>query len=365
MSLSNRRAWLKNISSYCALTLGIVVASAFSVTSSANVQAQVKGNGASAHEIVASPGAKAIDDANAKKGIKPPKFTGPITTEAAQLGSNGSWDAKLMQTTLGVDPVSLIPNALGLNSGAPKGFKFTPYSTIKNLPTIAEKRFGIPETVCGADSRIRVTPTTSAPWRMNCYLIITLSDGSQAVGSGWMAGPRCVITAGHCVHDGGAGGAFVSNIQVIPGSDANKRPYGSYYSSRFYTVRGWTNDASPEYDYAAIILSSDVGSRVGTYGYANYSNSTLNNMLVNTAGYPGDKPSGTQWRTAGNIQTISERQLFYMFDTFGGQSGSAVYRNVGSSRIAVGVHAYGGCPNGATRINGFVHSNITSWKGLK
>ena len=60
---------------------------------------------------------------------------------------------------------------------------------------------------------------------------------------------------------------------------------------------------------------------------------------------------------------MSARKVYYDTDTMGGQSGSAVYRIVNGSRIAVAVHAYGGATaNSATRINAEVFNNITSWK---
>ena len=60
---------------------------------------------------------------------------------------------------------------------------------------------------------------------------------------------------------------------------------------------------------------------------------------------------------------MSARKVYYDTDTMGGQSGSAVYRIVNGSRIAVAVHAYGGATaNSGTRINAEVFNNITSWK---
>lgn len=278
-----------------------------------------------------------------------------------QNESAGSLDARLMNAALGVDPIAL-GNSLA-ESGAPKGFKFTTYEEMKTLPSI-DSLFPAPESVCGSDSRTRINPTTGLPWRWNCKLVMTAQNGSKFVGTGWMCGPRLVMTAGHCVHDGGSSGKWMKTIEVIPAMNGSTRPYGTYVSSNLRSVTGWTVSGNHEYDYGAIILSSNAGSRTGYYGYASLSDSSLNGLLVNTAGYPADKPSGTQWYMSGNLSSISTRKLYYNIDTAGGQSGSAVYRLQSGARHAVGIHAYGGCPNGATRITSGVFTNISNWKAL-
>lgn len=248
---------------------------------------------------------------------------------------------------------------------------------IAKLPTI-EKLLGMeePETVCGADSRTQRTDTTNSPWRMNCQLIMTLPNGKQGIGTGWMSGRGTVMTAGHCVNLGGTPGSgvdglYMRRIDVIPGRNGTgtgSRPFGTHTSSSFRSVNGWVRPSSGvnrvEYDYGAVILSTRVGDSTGFYGFANLSDASLNNLTVNSAGYPGDKPTGTQWYTFGPISSTTTRQLFYNFDTFGGQSGSAVYRLQNGQRHSVGVHAYGGCPNGATRVTTSVFNNMLAWRNL-
>lgn len=237
-------------------------------------------------------------------------------------------------------------------------------SALETLPLSCSLEYETPESVCGRDDRVRIRTTSRIPWRLNCQLIITLKNGAQSRCTGWFIGPRTVMTAGHCVYSHSAGG-WARRIEVIPGMDASRRPFGSQVGTSFRSVKGWTQGRKPEYDYGAIILpNNSLGNRVGWFGFAALSNSSLKNLLVNNAGYAGDKPFGTLWFNAGRITKVESRRLFYMLDTFGGHSGSPVWRLKNGQRHAVGVHAYGGCPNKSTRITSAVFRNMKNWKNL-
>ena len=88
------------------------------------------------------------------------------------------------------------------------------------------------------------------------------------------------------------------------------------------------------YDYGAIILPTDLGSTTGWFGFGVYADATLTSSVGNISGYPGDKPSGTQWYAARTIASVKARKVFYDIDTAGGQCGSAVYRIVNGNRYA-------------------------------
>jgi glutamyl endopeptidase len=220
------------------------------------------------------------------------------------------------------------------------------------------------EVVIGTDDRIRINNTTSYPWRTICSLRITAQDNSQWIGTGWLVGHRTVITAGHVVYIHSRGG-WVKEVEVIPGRNGASFPYGSCKSSNLKSVKGWTESRKRTHDYGAIILPQNCkyGQQLGYFGYGNYSTSTLNNLNVNLSGYPGDKPSGTQWWHARNISRVTARTLVYNIDTAGGQSGSPVWRVVNNKRYAVGIHTNGSSAgNSATRITKPVFDNIQKWK---
>jgi V8-like Glu-specific endopeptidase len=223
----------------------------------------------------------------------------------------------------------------------------------------------IPKDVCGQDDRAEVLNTNVAPWRWICQLLMKFPNGNF-IGTGWLIGPRTVMTAGHCLYDSRRGGGWAQSIEVIPGMlRGQAKPYGSQLSTDLRTIDKWVNGESEEYDYGAIILpNNQFGNTLGYFGFTNLSNEQLQDLLVNNSGYPGDKPFGTQWYNGGRITEIKQNKLHYMLDSKGGQSGSPIWRNQNNQRLAIGVHAYGGCPNSATRINREKFNQMLSWRNV-
>jgi len=149
----------------------------------------------------------------------------------------------------------------------------------------------------------------------------------------------------------------------MPGRNGSALPFGSATSTGFRSVGGWTNNQDENYDYGAIILPTDLGNIVGWFGFGVWPDNELLATTANISGYPGDKPSGTQWFHARRVDSVNPMKVFYDIDTAGGQSGSAVFRLVNGGRHAIAVHAYGGpTTNSGTRIVRSVYDNLLAWK---
>jgi glutamyl endopeptidase len=242
---------------------------------------------------------------------------------------------------------------------------------MSGLKDIAEASFGTPpplaETVHGPDDRVQITNTSIYPWSVHASLQITAADGSLWIGTGWFIGPHTLMTAGHVVYIKNSGvpgrDGWVRSISVMPGRNGSTLPFGSVVSQSFRTVNGWANSGDENFDYGAIILSTDVGNTVGWLGFGVYSDADLLASTVHIAGYPGDKAAGTLWYASRRIASVNTRKVYYDIDTAGGQSGSAVYRIINGQRFGVAIHAYGGpVTNSGTRVINPVFNNIATWK---
>jgi glutamyl endopeptidase len=229
-------------------------------------------------------------------------------------------------------------------------------------------------TVIGQDERSRIRDTEDPPFRMVCALAIKGPWG-DFVGTGWLAGPRTLITAGHCVFDRNQMGGWAESIQVTPAQDGDEPlPFGSFMATRFSTVDRWEDQQDPDFDIAAIHLNDRIGDRLGWFAVGAFTDSELQDFLVNVSGYPGNPGGGVQqWWARNRIKAVTPRRIFYDVDTSGGQSGGPAYifeEGKPDTPIVVGIHAYGvgGTPrdvplvvNSAPRIIPEVVEQIRAW----
>ena len=236
-----------------------------------------------------------------------------------------------------------------------------------------------PETVFLPDGRSVVTysSTMSLPWRTICKLYVTAADGTQWMGSGCIIGPGQaghgyhLLTAGHMVYMSDHGG-WISTMEVIPGFDDyqaqlyQQMPYYHSWVTYMRSYTGWTVDQNHQHDWAVCTLDRCIGDYTGWMGRMTASSgSSIYTGVLRTAGYPGDLDSGYRMYTdSNNGRTADEYNHWYYMDTYGGQSGSPVWYNDGTSNYIITVHAYsddGSSSNHGTRLNQDKFDRINTW----
>jgi glutamyl endopeptidase len=193
------------------------------------------------------------------------------------------------------------------------------------------------------DQRVRVLDTELLPWRMICRLRIQ-SKAGEFVGTGSFAGPKTVVTAGHCIFASQMSGAATS-ITVIPGQSAGAspdQPFGFKTSTNFSTTDLWKEQEDPDFDIGCIHLAEAFNPHPGVFSTAVFSTEELRGFLVNVAGYPADKGGDKLFHHANQILAATDRRIFYAIDTMGGQSGAPVWLHESEDGppVVVGIHAY-------------------------
>jgi V8-like Glu-specific endopeptidase len=202
------------------------------------------------------------------------------------------------------------------------------------------------ETVLGVDQRVRISDTDKLPWRMVAALRLIPKPPftSTFIGTGWFIGPKTLLTAGHCVFSESDFGGWIGAIEVSPGRNGTKFPYGTRTATRFSSTTIWQSSADADFDIGCIHLDEPLGNEVGYFKIASMSDSDLQDALLNISGYPADHGNGEQqYFHANRVLRTSARRVYYDIDTYGGQSGSPVwYQSTPEAEpVAVGVHAYG------------------------
>lgn len=228
------------------------------------------------------------------------------------------------------------------------------------------------ETVIGEDERQRVPDASADPWRRICQLDLNGPKG-MFKGTGWLAGPGTVITAGHCVHYPPFFDGWADSIDVAAGRTADSLPFGRVRATHFSTVTVWTEGQDADFDFAAIHLDEPLGERTGLFPLAGLPDDQLVGRLVNVSGYPTDKEGAqVQYFHANRIMAATTRRLFYDVDTVSGQSGAPIWVQDAPDGppLCVGIHAYGipGTPldlhvtaNSAPRFDAGVLTVLREW----
>jgi len=224
-----------------------------------------------------------------------------------------------------------------------------------------------PEIVFGTDDRQQVTPTLGYPARARCRIVTTWPNGTVTACTGYLVSAQNVLTAGECVHQNARGG-WATNVNAAPAQDGSYKPYGDADSTKLRSVTNWTQNEDPAFDFALVTLAHPLGNLTGWYAVVSMSESELNGQPAATiAGYPGDKPLGTQWAASGNVLEHNTNQLFYTIDIELGEAGGGVAHSFAGAHGVIGVQRGSGPgPTGAqrniaTRITDARLAQINGW----
>lgn len=182
---------------------------------------------------------------------------------------------------------------------------------------------------------------------------VTINGGLDS-GTGFLVGPKLLITAAHCIYD--------DNNNIMPvvfypaydnGSSHNGKNSGW---QQIYTYPAWRDDhENRAYDLALIELDWNMGDEFGWFGSQSYgTNPEMNNLSIKEYGFPklvGNARS--QYYTEGSIQNTHDTYFHTTAVNYEGMSGGPILRS--SDDYAVGL------VSGLIR-NRNIFGNVTSFE---
>jgi|GEM_PF-633701 len=270
-------------------------------------------------------------------------------TKTVSIGSSGAAGRPEASDALGADTMPLTDTEL---------------ATIRTTTPTAAARI-INESVLGFDSRFHVNPYG---YPQRAVSLITYNGSTHC--TGWLVSADTLVTAGHCVHSGGANGRWgsPSAFKIYPGFSDGYAPYGSCQPRETYSSYGWITSADSDADVGVIKLNCAIGKATGYFSY--FVAAQTDNTAITINGYPGDKADANeQWGSTGVISRSTPAKIYYDNDTTGGMSGAPVWLQHNDTAWSLGIHTNGESllspgTNAGTRISQDVFDLITAVKEL-
>jgi V8-like Glu-specific endopeptidase len=170
-----------------------------------------------------------------------------------------------------------------------------------------------------------------------------------------MIGRTHVLSAGHCIYSHEHGG-WARDVLVIPGMHGDYCPVGGAWAKKLSSWRGWTQNGNHDWDMGVIELDRPSGDWSGYFGLATSSCSASINNIRNNTSYPPIAPFNgvTLAHRAGTADSCPNSNILWFNNpSYGGMSGSPVYRYDGEDRFVIGVLSYtthGGQVTGVVRV---------------
>jgi V8-like Glu-specific endopeptidase len=159
------------------------------------------------------------------------------------------------------------------------------------------------------------------------------------------ANQSTVVTAGHCVNEGGA---FVTNFAFIPAYDNGSAPYGKWTAKALYAPAQWTGSGDMQYDTGFAVMNQLNGKNLtNVVGGSGVIFNQARGLQYTAYGYPQASPFNGKslFSCAGKATNDTINPQFntqgIRCDMTGGSSGGPWFIGSGPDGLQNSINSYG------------------------
>jgi V8-like Glu-specific endopeptidase len=153
-----------------------------------------------------------------------------------------------------------------------------------------------------------------------------------------------VLTAGHCVLEGGR---FGEDISFVPAYDHGGRPFGTFTAKTIYLMPQWRQHENPDFDVAALrVAPNRFGALTDVVGGRGYITGRSRFSTLQIYGYPAAALGGEELRDC---------------SAHGLGSDELTFRFTGPPTMPASCDMAGGSSGGAWIVNGQYVDGVTSY----
>lgn len=193
------------------------------------------------------------------------------------------------------------------------------------------------------DMLVPTNATAGYPFSTTGVFHFTNAAGQNKYCTASLISKSIIITAGHCVHQGGdktnigRANGWIRSGYFVPAEQNGAMPYGYAWATKLTTTVGWYNEGAimKGYDVAMVTLgkrvgtSNEIGAYTGWMGLC-YSYCLQSYWELTGLGYPGNYYSGAYMTMGMHLETNrNNTDYFYGSGMQGGSSGGPHVANLG------------------------------------
>lgn len=177
------------------------------------------------------------------------------------------------------------------------------------------------------------------PYRATGWFVFTYPSGGTFRCTATLIAKSILVTAGHCVHEGGNSGAgYITSGTYYPAyANGASSTYGQATAAAVITTAGWYSGGGLDqgYDVGLVVLNkrtgttSEIGTKTGVLSFC-YLNCLQTYWYLTQHGYPGNYYSGTVLTQGQHLEASDTRDFVLGSGMQGGSSGGPHIANLGS-----------------------------------